>query len=111
MIEVAFQPDLTASCKSITLTLDAEGAASAPIDDTWSWVGVRSSSATDGRVGLTAPEADGAATGAAVAADLKKGFPLLDSATWQFFGLGGPGPSRTLSILGTAGDTYEVVGS
>ncbi len=111
MIEVAYQPDLTARCKSIELTLDGDGKASTPIDDCWSWVGARPASATNGRVGLLEPEADGSQTGAAASTDLKKGFPLKDAATWAYFGLGGPGPGRTLYILGTAGDKYEVCGS
>lgn len=101
-------PDLVTGAKSLTLTLSS-GVGSVPIPDTAHLVGVKpSSAATAVRVGLEAPEADGTATGTAVAADLKKGIPV-DNDQWTYFNIGTGPISRVLYVKGGTSDTVQVV--
>lgn len=104
--QVSLENDLELNAKSLTLTLSS-GVGSVPIPDAAKIVGVKALSSTSIRVGLEAPEADGAATGTAVAGDLKKGVPV-DAAVWTWFGLI-DGASRILYVKGGASDVLEVV--
>lgn len=104
--EVSLTCDLRIGTKSLTLTLSA-GAGSVPIADTVRMVGVKPVSSVAIRVGLEAPEADGTATGAAAAGDLKKGCPV-DAAVWTWFNVE-PGTGRVLYVKGGASDVLEVV--
>lgn len=104
--EVVLTTDLRIGAKSLALTLST-GAGSVPIPDAAHIIGVKPVSSTAIRVGLEAPEADGAATGDAVAADLKKGCPV-DAAVWTWFYIG-VGTGRTLYVKGGASDVLEVV--
>jgi hypothetical protein len=103
---VSLDDDLKIGAKSLALTLSS-GVGSVPIPDAATLVGVKPVSSTSIRVGLEAPEADGAATGNAVAGDLKKGVPV-DAATWTWFAIGIQA-SRTLYLKGGASDVVEVV--
>jgi hypothetical protein len=103
--QVDIGPDLALGAKSLALTLSS-GAGSAPLPDTAKLVGVKPVSSTSIRVGLEAPEADGAVTGTAVAADFKKGVPV-DAATWTWFAIG-TGTNRTLSVKGGTSDVVEI---
>jgi hypothetical protein len=98
--------DLAIGTKSLALTLSS-GTGSVPIPDTAHLIGVKPVSSTAIRVGLEAPEADGAATGAVVAGDLKKGCPI-DAAVWTWFSVG-YGTGRTLYVKGGTSDVVEVV--
>jgi hypothetical protein len=97
--------DLALGAKSITLTLSS-GVGQVPIPDTAKIVGVCPVSSTTIRVGLEAPEADGTATGTAVASDLKKGFGVT-AAVFTYFNVG-TGVSRVLYLKGGASDVVEV---
>jgi hypothetical protein len=104
--EIVFaEPDLATGAKSLALTLSS-GVGSAPIPDTAHIVGVNPVSSTTIRVGLEAPEANGAATGNAVTADFKKGVPV-DATVWTWFNLG-VGISRVLYLKGGTSDVVEV---
>lgn len=104
--EFSLTPDLALNTKSLLLTLSS-GVGQVPIPDTAKIVCVKPVASTSVRVGLEAPEADGTATGTAVAADLKKGFPL-DVSVWTNFNIG-TGTSRILYLKGGASDVVEVV--
>lgn len=97
--------DLALGAKSLALTMSS-GTGSAPVPDSAHIVGVKPVSSTTMRVGFEAPEADGAATGAAATADFKKGVPV-DAAEWTWFNIG-TGASRTLYVKGGASDVIEV---
>lgn len=103
---VSLTPDLALNTKSLALTLSS-GVGQVPIPDTAKIVGVMPLASTTVRVGLEAPEADGTATGTAVAADLKKGCPV-DVSVFTWFNIG-TGTSRILYLKGGASDTVEVV--
>jgi len=103
---IDLRSDLKLGAKSLALTLSS-GAGSVPIPDTCSIVGVKPVVSTTMRVGLEAPEADGSDTGAADAAELKKGVPV-DATVWTWFNLG-LGTSRVLYVIGGASDVVEVV--
>lgn len=98
--------ELAVGTKSLALTLSS-GTGSVPIPDSAHLVGVKPVSSASIRVGLEAPEADGTAIGAAVAADLKKGCPV-EAAAWTWFSIGF-GTARTLYVMGGASDVVEVV--
>lgn len=102
---VSIDDDLKIGAKSIALTLSG-GVGSVPIPDTATLVGVKPVSSTSIRVGLEAPEADGAATGDATAADLKKGCPV-DAGVWTWFAIGIQA-GRTLYVKGGTSDVLEV---
>lgn len=104
--QVSLENDLELGAKSLALTLSS-GVGSVPIPDSAKIVGVKPVSSTAIRVGLEAPEADGAATGTAVAGDLKNGVPV-DAAVWTWFGVQ-EGTSRILYVSGGASDVLEVV--
>lgn len=97
--------DLQLGAQSLTLTLAGDGTASAPIPDDDTLVGVYTSN--DMRLGLEAPEADGTATGAAVAGDFNKGIPAI-TGQWTWYKIG-TGTSRRVYFLGTAAHTVKVV--
>ena len=97
--------ELILGIKSLELTLDGSGIGSVPIPDTAHLVGVKPATTTL-RVGLEAPEVEGAATGAAVATDLKKGIPA-DSGTWLWMLLRN-GTGRVLYVKGGAGEKSKV---
>lgn len=103
---ISIENDLEIGAASVTLTLD-NGVGSVPIPDSARIVGVKPVSSTAIRVGLEAPEAAGTATGAAEAADLKKGVPV-DAAVYTWFNIGS-GENRTLYVKGGAADELEVV--
>lgn len=105
MSRVNLKQDLILGAKSLALTLSS-GAGSVPIPDTCQIVGVKPVSSVSIRVGMEAPEADGSATGAAAASDLKKGCPV-DAAVWTWFAIG-PGTARVLYVIGGASDVLEV---
>ena len=102
---VSLGHDIALGAKSLALTLSS-GTGSVPIPDTCHFIGVKPVSSTAIRVGLEAPEADGSATGAAAASNLKKGVPV-DAAVWTWFNVG-TGSSRTLHVLGGTSDVLEV---
>ena len=102
---VSIDDDLKLGAKSLALTLSS-GVGSVPMPDGATIVGVKPVSSTAIRVGLEAPEADGAATGVAVAGDLKNGIPV-DAAVWTWFAIGIKA-SRVLSVKGGASDVVEV---
>lgn len=103
---VSLTADLALNTKSLTLTLSS-GVGSVPIPDTAKIVGVKPLASTTVRIGLEAPEADGTATGTAVAADLKKGCPCdVSVVTWFNIGLG---TGRVLYLKGGTSDVIEVV--
>lgn len=104
--QLDLRSDLKIGAKSLALTLSA-GVGSVPIPNTCSVIGVKPVSSTAIRVGFEAPEADGSATGNAVAADLKKGVPV-DSAVWTWFKVG-LGTDRILYVKGGTSDVLEVV--
>jgi len=99
-------PDLAIGAKSLELTLSS-GVGQVPVPDTAKIVGVKPVSSTAIRVGLENPEANGAATGTAVAGDLKKGVPV-DAAVWTWF-LINTGSGRVLHVMGGASDKLEIV--
>ena len=102
---VNLTPDLATGASSLALTLSS-GTGSAPIPDTAKLVGVKPVSSTSIRVGLEAPEADGTATGAAVAGDFNLGVPV-DAAVWTWFNVG-TGTSRSLYVRGGTSDVVEI---
>lgn len=102
---MGYRPDLALGAKSLALTC-AAGVGQVPIPDTAHLIGIKPA-ATTVRVGLEAPEADGVATGTALAADLKKGCPC-DQNVWTWFYLG-IGTNRILYVKGAgAADVLEV---
>lgn len=102
---VTLIPDLCVGTKSIAITLSS-GVGQVPIPDTSRIVGVLPVTNTV-RIGLEAVEADGAATGTATAAALKKGCPVgVSVMTW--FNIG-PGTGRNLYLKGGTSDVVEVV--
>jgi hypothetical protein len=104
--EFSLTPDLALNTKSLLLTLSS-GVGSVPIPDNAKIIRVKPIASTAVRVGLEAPEADGTATGTAVAADLKKGCPC-DVSIWTDFNIG-VGTSRVLYLKGGTSDVVEVV--
>lgn len=101
-----YPQDLRNGAKSLALTLST-GTGSVPIPNDVTLIGVKPASSATMRVGLEAPEADGTATGAAVAADLKLGVPV-DPGIYTWFNIG-RGTSRTLYVSGGTSDVIEVV--
>lgn len=103
---IRFDSDLAIGTKSLALTLSS-GVGQVPIPDTARIVGVMPKDSTTVRIGLEAPEADGAATGTATAAALKKGCPVgVSVMTW--FNIG-TGSGRNLYLKGGTSDVVEVV--
>lgn len=104
--KVITQQDLVLGAKSLALTL-AAGVGSCPIPDEATYVWVNPATGAVCRVGLEAPEADGAKSGDAALTDLKKGIPVT-AVTWTKFTL--PlGSGRVLYVKGGATDVIEIV--
>jgi hypothetical protein len=82
---VGLSSDLSLDAKSLTLTTETN-VGSVPIPDTVRYLGVYPKTGTDWRVGLEAPEVDGAATGNVLVTAFKKGNPVPDT-TWTYFTL------------------------
>lgn len=78
---IDIRPDLKVGAQSLALTLSA-GVGSVPIPDDASIVGVKPVSSETIRVGLEAPEANGAATGTATKCAL---FSSADNNTFDNF--------------------------
>jgi hypothetical protein len=76
-------PQLTMNAKSLALTMSS-GVGSCPIPTGVSRVGVYPTAAATFRIGLVAPEAQGAATGNAALTDLKLGV-AVPAAAWTWF--------------------------
>lgn len=103
--KVDLTPDLVVGTKSLLLTMST-GAGQAPIPNTAKIIGVKPTSTTM-RVGFEALEANGTATGTALAADFKKGCPV-DSGQYTWFNVG-TGTDRVLYVIGGTSDTIEIV--
>lgn len=104
-IKVQLVNDISLVAKSLALTMST-GVGSVPIPDEAKFVGVNPATGSVIRVGLEAPEADGAKTGAAALTDLKKGIPVT-AVEWTWFNLPS-GINRVLHVKGGATDVVEV---
>jgi hypothetical protein len=98
--------NLQLGAKSLALTLSS-GVGSCPIPDGTKEVWIKPSASAACRVGLEAPEADGAKTGNAALSDLKKGIPVDDS-VWTKF-IVSPEINKTLYVKGASAGVLEIV--